>query len=219
MTHSSQNMASQSMAQPFSFETEFTPAGDVVGGPARKFFSREEADQLAARALADGETKARQAAEVKGFASVDRIVAHLSPVSAQLAQLADTLRREAAELAMIAAKRIAGAALDQAGERAAAEAIGQAVQMLKNNPAIAVTLAPDSLPEVERRMEQLRRQGRGANMTFIADPNSKPGDWRIEWTEGSVGFSREQVEAAVDAIVSARLEDPVEPQLELFSAA
>ena len=206
-------------AQPFAFETEFLATGEVIGGPARKYFSREETDQMAAKALADGEAKARQTAEVKGFASVDRIVAHLSPVSAQLAQIADTLRREAAELAMIAAKRIAGNALDQAGEKAAADAIGQAVRLLKKNPAIIVTLAPESLPEVERRMEQLRRNGQGVNMTFIADPGAKPGDWRIEWAEGSVGFSREQVEAAVDAVVSARLEDPVEPQLELFSAA
>ena len=206
-------------AQPFSFETEFLPTGEVIGGPSRKYFSREETDQLAAKALADGEAKAKQAAEVRGFASVDRIVAHLSPVSAQLAQIADTLRREAAELAMIAAKRIAGNALDQAGEKAAAEAIAQAVRLLKKNPAIVVTLASESLPEVERRMEQIRRNGQGLNMTFTADPNAKPGDWRIEWAEGSVGFSREQVEAAVDALVSARLEDPIEPQLELFSAA
>jgi flagellar assembly protein FliH len=206
-------------AQRFSFETEFTPAGDVLGGPNRKFLSREEADRLAAKALADGEAKARQRAEVKGFASVDRIVAHLSPVSAQLAQLADALRRQAAELALIAAKRIAGNALDQAGEKAAADAISQAVRLLKNNPVVVVTLAAESLPEVERRMEQLRRQGSGAALSFVADPNAKPGDWRIEWAEGSIGFSREQVEATIDAIVSARLEDPVEPQLELFSAA
>jgi flagellar assembly protein FliH len=206
-------------AQRFSFETEFTPAGEVLGGPNRKFLSREEADRLAAKALADGEAKARQTAEVKGFASVDRIVAHLSPVSAQLAQLADALRRQAAELALIAAKRIAGNALDQAGEKAAADAISQAVRLLKNNPVVVVTLAAESLPEVERRMEQLRRQGSGAALSFVADPNAKPGDWRIEWAEGSIGFSREQVEATIDAIVSARLEDPVEPQLELFSAA
>ena len=109
--------------------------------------------------------------------------------------------------------------LDQSGENAAAEAIAQAVRLLKNNPTIVVTLAAESLPEVERRMEQIRRNGQGASMTFLADPNARPGDWHIEWAEGSVGFSREQVEGAIDAIVSARLEDPVEPQLELFSAA
>lgn len=209
----------QSAATPFAFETEFTPNGDVVGGPQRKFVSREEADQLAAKALADGEARARQAAEVRGFASVDRIIAHLSPVSAQLAQLADTLRREAAELALIAAKKIAGEALDKAGAETAAAAIAEAVRLLKNNPVITVLLAPESIPEVERRMEQLRRAGRAVTITFIADPAAKPGDWRVEWTEGSAGFSREQVEAAIDAVVNSRLQDPVEPQLELFSAA
>lgn len=209
----------QSAATPFAFETEFTPAGDVVGGPQRKYYSREEADQLAAKALADGEARARQTAEVRGFASVDRIVAHLSPVSAQLAQLADTLRREAAELALIAAKKIAGEALDKAGAEAAAAAIAETVRLLKHNPVITVSLAPESIPEVERRMDQLRRAGRAVDMNFIADPAAKPGDWCVEWAEGSTGFSRDQVEAAIDAVVNARLQDPVEPQLELFSAA
>lgn len=209
----------QSAATPFAFETEFTPAGDVVGGPQRKYYSREEADQLAAKALADGEARARQAAEVRGFASVDRIVAHLSPVSAQLAQLADALRREAAELALIAAKKIAGDALDKAGAEAAAAAIAEAVRLLKHNPVITVSLAPESIPEVERRMDQLRRAGRAVDMNFIADPAAKPGDWRVEWAEGATGFSRDQVEAAIDAVVNSRLQDPVEPQLELFSAA
>jgi len=209
----------QSAATPFAFETEFTPAGDVVGGPQRKYYSREEADQLAAKALADGEARARQTAEVRGFASVDRIVAHLSPVSAQLAQLADALRREAAELALIAARKIAGEALDKAGAEAAAAAIAEAVRLLKHNPVITVSLAPESIPEVERRMDQLRRAGRAVDMNFIADPAAKPGDWRVEWAEGSAGFSRDQVEAAIDAVVNSRLQDPVEPQLELFSAA
>ena len=209
------------MTQPqrFAFDAEFTPAGDVVGGPARKFVPREEVDQMAAKALAEGEARARQTAEVKGFASVDAIVAHLAPVSAQLAELADALRREAAELALIAARKIAGTALDQAGDKAAADAIAEAVRLLRNNPTIVVSLAPGSLPEVERRMDQLKRQGRTLNLSFVTDPAAKPGDWRVEWAEGSVGYSREQVEATIEAVIDARLQDPVEPQLELFSAA
>jgi flagellar assembly protein FliH len=199
----------------FKFATEFTPAGDVVGGPQQRFFSRAEADQLAAKALAEGEARARQ----KGFASVDQIVAHLSPVSAQLAQIADTLRREAAELAMIAARKIAGQALDAAGTEAAAAAIAETVRLLKTSPVIVVSLAPEAIPEVEQRMEQLRRQGRAADISFVGDAKARPGDWRVEWAEGSVGFSREQVEATIDAVINARLQDPVEPQLELFSAA
>lgn len=206
-------------AQRFSFETEFTPSGDVLGGPQRKFVSREEADRLAAQALADGEARARQTAEVKGFASVDTIVAHLSPVADQLAGVAAALRQEAAELAMIAAKKIAGEALDRAGAEAAAGAIADLMRQLKGEPVVTVTLAAESLPEVERRMEQLRRQGRTINMAFVADPQSRPGDWRIEWGEGSAGFSREDAEARIESVLKSRLDDPVAPQLELFTAA
>lgn len=205
--------------QPFAFETEFTPAGEVLGGPQRKFVPRDEVDKIAASARVEGETKARQTIEAKGFASVDRIVTHLSPVSAQLAQLADQLRREAAELALIAARKIAGAALDKAGEQVAADAIAQVVRQLKANPVVTVTLAQESIPEVERRMDQLRRNGQAGQLSFVADPNAKPGDWHVEWTDGSVSFNREEVAAAIEAALNARLQDPVEPQLELFSAA
>jgi len=44
---------SQSPA-PFMFETEFTPQGDVLRGPDRKFFSRGEAGQLAPNATVGG---------------------------------------------------------------------------------------------------------------------------------------------------------------------
>jgi hypothetical protein len=68
-------------------------------------------------------------------------------------------------------------------------------------------------------MDQLRRQGQGMKIAFVANPNAKPGDWLVQWGEGAAGFSRDHVEATIDATVSARLADPVEPQLELFSAA
>lgn len=201
------------------FETEFTPQGDVLRGPDRKFFSREETDALAAKARQEGEAKARQTVEAKGFQSVDKIVAHLAPVAAQLSGLAEQLRAEAAELAMIAARKIAGDALDRNGQDAAASAIADVVRQLKLNPVITVTMAQESLAEVERRMEQLRRQGIGTNIAFVADANARPGDWKVVWSEGSTGFTREGVEAAIDAIIKARLQDPVAPQLELFSAA
>lgn len=204
---------------PFLFATEFSADGDVLSGPARKYFSREETDQLAAKARAEGESRAKQATEAKGFASVDRIVVTLAPVAAQLSAAAEQLRAEASELAMIAAKRIAGAALDRHGEETAAAAIADVIRQLKLNPAITVAIAPDSIPAVERRLEQLRAKGVGASVSFAPDPKAKPGDWRVEWADGASGFSRDAVEAAIDKIITSRLQDPVAPQLDLFSAA
>jgi flagellar assembly protein FliH len=204
---------------PFLFATEFTSTGEVLSGPDRKYFSREETDQMAAKARNEGEAKARQAIEAKGFASVDRIVVSLAPVAAQLSAVAEQLRAEAAELAMIAARRIAGAALDRNGEESASIAIAEVVRNLKLNPTIVVGVPPEAITEVQRRVEQLRAKGVGNDITFVPDPRAKPGDWKVQWGEGSAGFSRDSVEAAIDSIIQARLQDPVAPQLDLFSAA
>ncbi len=204
---------------PFRFAIEFTPDGEVLSGPDRKYFSREEADRLAAQARAEGEARARQGVEAKGFASVDRIVVNLAPVAAQLSAIAETLRAEAAELAMIAARKIAGMALDNAGEEAAAIAVAEVVAQLKTGPTIVVACAPEAHAAIERRLEQLRAKGIGASITFRPDPQARPGDWRVEWAEGSTGFSREGVESAIERVLRARLQDPVAPQLDLFSAA
>ncbi len=199
----------------FAFQTEFTPTGDIVGGANRKFFTREEVEQMSASARTEGE----KSAQARGFASIDRITGHLAPIAPQLSLLAETLRREAAELALVAARRIAGHALDANGARLAAEAVAAAVRLLKNAPNVIVTAAADAAPEIERRLDTLRKEGRVSAIAFTPDAKAKPGDWRIEWAEGSVGFSREDVEAAINAIIEARLEDPVAPQLELFSVA
>jgi flagellar assembly protein FliH len=208
-------MTQQAQPRIFAFETEFTPAGDVIGGQNRKFYTRDEVEQMSASARTEGERQA----QARGYASIDRMAGHLAPVAPQLAALAETLRREAAELAMIAASRIAGQALDANGTKVAAEAIASAVRLLKNAPNVIVSAAADAAPEIERRMEALRREGRVSAVAFSPDTNAKPGDWRVEWAEGSVGFSREDVEAAIDAIIADRLTDPVAPQLELFSVA
>ncbi len=147
------------------------------------------------------------------------MASHLAPVAPQLAAIAETLRREAAELAIAAASRIAGHALDANGAKVAADAIANAVRLLKNAPTVVVSAAEDAAPEIELRLEALRKEGRVSAITFTPSAEARPGDWRIEWAEGSAGFSREDVEAAINAIIEDRLQDPVEPQLELFSVA
>jgi len=110
---------------------------------------------------------------------------------------------------MIAARKIAGAALDKNGEETAALAISDVIRQLKLSPSITVSVAPEAHAEMERRLEQLRGKGIGGAITFVPDAAAKPGDWRVVWAEGSAGFTRAGIEAAIDAIITARLQDPV----------
>jgi hypothetical protein len=203
----------------FRFDTEFDAQGEVLRGPDRKYFSREETDQMAAKARAEGEVKARQTVEAKGFASVDKIVAHLAPVAAQLAGIAEQLRAEAAEMAIIAARKIAGSALDKAGDEACCKR--------HQRDRLASSSSTRSLRSASLRN---RSPKSSAGWNSSADRAWAPisPSCRTPRRSRATGLwcgakappasAARAVEATIEAIINARLQDPVAPQLELFSA-
>jgi flagellar assembly protein FliH len=203
---------------PFAFQTEFTPRGDIIGGPEQSYLSRQQAEALASAARRDAETASRRSLEASFTSSFERVSAHLSPIRPLLAQIADDLRRDAADLALVAARVIAGKALDAVGAQVAADAVAEAVLALKARPEIIVSAPPESLPAIEARLAETRGHA-AQSLVFRPDPTAQPGDWRVEWAEGAMGFRREDIEAAVAAAIDARLQDPVEHQLDLFNAA
>lgn len=199
----------------FVFDTEFTQDGQVLSHGERAWYSRDEASQLTDRARADGE----KAAQDKGVAALQAFLADFNRLHAGLAQAAAQVREEAAELALAAARKIAGAALDAKGEAAAAEALSEAIRNLKTGPSITVIVPKDALPALLPRMEKLKSEGAADSIRLKSDESARPGDWRIEWADGAQGFDREQVTDAIEQAVRSRLQDPVEEQPDLFSAA
>jgi flagellar assembly protein FliH len=201
--------------QAFIFETEFTPAGDIVGGAEQRFFARADAEKMAEAAAQN----AIRTVEATAASAAEAAMKRLSPTAQQINAIADQLRREAADLAMAAARAIAGAALDARGADVAAQAIEGVLINLKGKPQVVVGVAPDALPHVRQKLEALQRAGQLRDVQVIGDASARPGDWRVEWGEGATGFKAEDIEAAVRAAITARLADPVDVQADLFSAA
>ena len=199
----------------FVFDTEFTADGNVLSAGERAWYSREEATELAQRARVEGES----AAQDHGVAALQAFLADFNRLHAGLVQAATQVREEAAELALAAARKIAGAALDANGEAAAIDAMAEAIRNLRGGPAIVVIVPKEALPALLPRMEKLKSEGAAAAIRLEADENARPGDWRIEWAEGAQGFDREQVAETIEQAVRTRLQDPVEEQPDLFSAA
>jgi len=193
----------------FAFETEFAPDGHVIGGAGARYLPREEADALAEAARKDAETRARQSALARSQAALERIEAHLAPVPPALEALADTLRREAAELALVAARKIAGMALDAFGPEAAADGVARTLARLKGGARVIVSAAPEAQAAIEERAASGGLAGSGIRIVFVADPGARPGDWRVEWDQGMVAFNREDVEAELEEILARRMADPI----------
>lgn len=203
----------------FIFDTEFTSDGNVLDGSVRSFYPREEVEEISNAARAEGESAAINSAHARALNALENFVQKYDAIHAGLTQAATTLRAESAELALLAAKKIAGTALDNATEEAAKQAITEIVTKLKDKPTLVITVSTEALPHIQACVDQLQARGQAGAIRLESSDTAQMGDWRIDWAEGIAAFSREQMEEAVEQAVKAHLNNPVDEQLDLFSAA
>ena len=204
-------------ARPFEFKNEFTPSGEVLNGEKPSFVRVDEMEQRVNQARAEGEAAAMASLESQILQSLQMIAGTLTPVEQVVGRIATSLRNDAIDLALVSSKQIAGKALEEFGADHAAEAIAAAAKQLRDVPEILVLAAPDIAQGASMRLENL--PGMNAKIRFHPDPAARPGDWRIEFSQGAVAHSAEAVEQAVEKALNQRKEDPVEDQLDLFGGA
>lgn len=204
-------------AKPFVFENEFTPSGEYLSGAEAAYRRVEEVEESIASAREEAQAQSMATIEARIAASLEAIVAQLSPVAEVLTPIVEKTREDAIDLSMTAAKVVAGRALDEFGADTATEAIASAANALRRATRVTVFIPPETEQGVALRLENMPHlQGK---VTFVADPAARPGDWRLEFEDGAVGFDRDSVIADVEACLEQRKSDPIEDQLDLFSVS
>src|SRR5687767_15096722 len=130
----------------FTFDTDFDDrAVEEAEARARKSFSNEEIETLKRDAREEGRKHADILATQAVAASIGQVAAAMLAAIEAMDEEIERLRAEAASLALAAAKKLAGAALDHAPEAEIAEAlkvalhqaIGEARVVVKTPPALA----------------------------------------------------------------------------------
>ncbi len=204
-------------AKPFTFQNEFTPDGEFLSGNSPSYRRVEEVEDAIAAIRKQTQDDAMASIEARIAASLEAILAQLSPTPEKISEIAKGLRNEAIDLAMTATKVVAGRALDEFGEDTASEAVAQAAKQLRQATRITVLVTPEAEAAIALRVQNM--PGVNSNVSFIADPAARPGDWRIEFDDGAVGFDRDRTISVIEACLDQRKDDPVEDQLDLFGAA
>ena len=137
----------------FTFDTEFRPEGDLISNAARarqrKVFTQEEIDQMCAKARAEGlkagQVRAAEAIAAAVTACADAVRAALAGSHAEI----ETLREEAAQIAIVAARKLAPVAIaafpsgdvESALREAMHQAIGEPRIVLRASQAVSEALS------------------------------------------------------------------------------
>ncbi len=99
---------------------------------------------------------------------------------------------------MLIARKIAGDALDAAPLAGIEEAARSALQHLRGVPHLVVRVHDGLVEDAEALVKRLARErGFEGRLVVLGDPETVPGDARIEWADGGVVRERARIEAAV----------------------
>jgi flagellar assembly protein FliH len=191
----------------FTFDTDFDSGTPDARAEARsrKTYTSEEIEEIKRDAREEGHRDGNVRATQAVAASIGQVAAAvLSAIEAMDAEI-ETIRSEAGNLAVVAAKALARAALAAAPEAEIAEALHVALHQAVGEPRVVVKTSPFLAQKIQERAHEIASaEGYEGRMQFVGDGGLSDADCRIEWRGGGIERAHAALEHALDDLVARR---------------
>jgi flagellar assembly protein FliH len=182
--------------------------------PPAPTFSEEELEAAVAEArktaLAEGQAKGKADAtaqnERQTAAALNTIGQHFAKIDGEVKAATEQLRETSLELSVAIVRRLFPEFARQHGLEEVKELLGRCLDNLRSEPRFTVKVASDQAEALKNEVEALA-QSRGfeGRIMVAADESLKPGDCRIEWSQGGMIRSADEIWKAIEAAMEQAL--------------
>jgi flagellar assembly protein FliH len=192
----------------YAFDTEFAPDGAIVKDAPKKL-SPEEIEARCAEAYERGRQDAVAQAEQQAAAALEALADAASAVLTRLDTESRTMREEAAQIALAASRKIAGAALEAFGSERAAAAIEASMDALRHQPRLLVKLSPKAAATLKPRIAAMCETHAYAGAILVREePGMGAGEVIIDWSDGVITMNPDEAADRINSLVEAALAAP-----------
>lgn len=184
----------------FDFDTEFDHDGQILrdGESYKRFFTQDDIDSARMWGVEEG----REMEEGRCADSLQTIASQLQIIVSRLAGESASLRAGATQLAVAAARKIAGEALKAYPLDTIEQLAAEAVQDLRDEPRLSVRCAPELAEDLAERLERTARdQGFEGVIRVRGNAEMSGADVRLEWGTGAIERSADEIETRLTEIV------------------
>jgi flagellar assembly protein FliH len=193
-------------ARPFTFDTVFDGDAVIVAPRPKRAFTSEEVDAIRQEAFAAGERSAVAQAEAQAAEALNQVAILTRDALGALNRIAHEHRSAAAELALAAARKIAGAALEAFPEAPAAAALDALGRDLQATPRLLVHAPAQDPARLEAALAQAaERAGFPGQIVLKVDPTLPPAAFIFDWGDGRASFDPQAASARVEAALMGAL--------------
>jgi len=193
----------------FTFDVEFRAEGDLISNSARarqkKVHTQDEIDQMCSRARAEGVKSGQVRAAEALAAAADQLVEAMRAALTRTHGDVEAMRAEAAELAFIAAKKLAPMAIARHPEGEVEAALREAIHQAIGEPRIVLRASQAVIDALSDRLSELAHE-EGFEGRIVATPDNTitGSDCRIEWRGGGAERSYDALEQAIGELIARR---------------
>lgn len=189
----------------YAFDTEFAPDGAIMAESPKRI-TPEQMQAATAEGYEKGKNDATAQAERRTAAALEAIADAASAVLTRLDAESHAMRVEAARIAMAAAQKIAGAALDGFGIERAAQAVEAAMDALRHQPRLVVKLPPEMAEQLKPRITEMCETHAYASAVLVrAEPGLKNGAVVIDWSDGVIAMDPADAARRIEELIEAAL--------------
>jgi len=188
--------------QKFAFDTVFDDAGDIsaTAPRAKRSYTPEEVQAERAQAFAEGERSVVARAEQAAATALADIAGTVKAALPALTALVHEHRESSAELALAAAKAIAGAALEQFPEAPVSAALESLAREIESQPRLIVRVNGDMVERSRTALEKLAQSlGYPGQILVKDEPRLPPAAFVLDWGDGRAAFDPAEASARVEA--------------------
>ncbi|MCZ8209753.1 MAG: hypothetical protein ACK5XZ_14330 [Hyphomonadaceae bacterium] len=185
----------------YSFEPMFTKAGATPPSASNRRKVLTDEDVAAAHAAGFAEGQQAELVKIERATSESlRAIAHMMQMMlGRLNDEAHSLRQDATEVALAAARSVAHAALDTYGADRVEAIVASAVAHLRDTPRLVVRVSPDLAETIEERLIGCAREaGFTGEIAVRPDPQAQTGDCTLDWGDGRIVHDRASALAEIE---------------------
>lgn len=191
-------------ATKYSFATEFAADGTILrdGENWRQSFTREEMEAECEKAYARGRDDVLVKTEEAALQTVQTLSEQCTQILSTMQSQSNACRAQAMELVLVAARKIAGQALEQFPDTQVEDTVREVLKDLRSAPRLVVTCPKTVSDSLTGKLQDMAKQSAfdGA-LEIRLDDQAAAGDVKLEWAQGAVCLTTEDITQRVEATI------------------
>ena len=187
----------------YAFETVFDADGAILSeGVAAPMYSATDLERERQAGFDAGRHSETARAEAEAATALAAIAQSVARLCERTTADRRAMAEDAARLALVAARKVAGAALAAFGEDRVVAALDAAFETFVHAPWLVVRVGPD-MDGLRTRLEDVARDhGFPGTLVVRVEAGLQQGDVSIDWGEGAMSLGSEEAFRRIDEIIA-----------------